>query len=205
MAIFSLPSTFGRLQGLALSYPFRIAFGNDQPDVFIVNNETGDEVFAGATPLGASTMPASQVMSHPAETGFSFADHRVVDPLRMTLRLLLPKANYRAVYSEIRTFFDNGQLVKVHTRTRVARNMAIVSIPDELDAEVFDAITLEMTLQEMIFVTPSQGTMNEENTREKANANTVQQGQRSPGGVITAVNENARDEALRKRIQGGGR
>lgn len=203
MAFFNLPSTFGRLQGVALSYPFRMAFGNDQPDVFVVDNESGDEIFAGATPLGTSTNPTSTVMSHPAETGFSFADHRILEPLELSLRLLLPKAQYRDVYSEMRTYFDNGLLVKVHTRTRVCRNMAIVSMPDELDAETFDAITVELALREMIFVTPSQGTMTEENTRAKVNANTVQQGQKSPGGLITAVNENAQQEALSRRLRGG--
>lgn len=203
MAIFSLPSTFSRLQGVALSYPYRLAFGNDQPDVFVVDNETGDEIFAGATVLGASTNPTSQVMSHPAEVGFSFSDHRVVEPLDMSLRLLSPKAQYRDTYSQIREYFDAGKLVKVHGRTRISGNMALVSIPDEVDPETFSAITLELTLKEMIFVTPSQGTMTEENTRAKADSNTVQQGQRSPGGTIVSVNEGAQDEALARRIRGG--
>ena len=142
-------------------------------------------------------------MSHPAETGASFVDHRVVEPVELSLQIMLEKNIYRNVYADIYGYFNRGKLAKVHTRTRVNRNMAIVSMPDEQDPETFDAITLELTFREMVFVTPSQGTMTEENQRSKSDSNTVQQGQRSPGGVIVGINENAQQEALEKRIKGG--
>lgn len=205
MALIRLPNSPVRLQGLALGYPYLLPFGNDQPQIRITDNETNDPIWTQVTHMGISTDRTAQVMQHPLETGASVMDHRIIDPTTLYLRLIMSKDNYRSVYSSIQNYHVQSKLVKIHTRTRVNRNMAIVSFPDEQDPELFDALSMEITFREMLFVTPSQGTMTEENQREKADSNTVQQGQKSPGGVITVVNENAQQEALEKRIMGGGR
>jgi hypothetical protein len=205
MALLRLPRGLVRLQGIALGYPYLFALDNDQPKIRITDNETNEDIWTDLTHMGVDTTRTANVAEHPIETGSVVMDHRVVNPTEVTLRLVATKNNYREMYSSIQSYYRNSYLVKIHTRTRVNRNMAIVSFPDYQDPELFDALSMEVTFREMLFVTPSQGTMTQENTRESADSNTVQQGQKSPNGTITVVNENAQQEALEKRIKGGGK
>lgn len=204
MALIRLPRSLVRIQGLALGYPYLLPLGNDQPQIRVTDSETAELIWTEVTHMGVSTDRTAQVMQHPVETGSVVMDHRVIDPTTLYLRLIMSKDNYRKVYASIQSYHVQNKLVKIHTRTRVNRNMAIVAFPDEQDPELFDALSMEVTFREMIFISPSQGTMTEENQREKADANTVLQGQKSPGGSITVVNENAQQEALNRRIAGGG-
>lgn len=203
MALLRLPEPLVKAQGAIAQYQYMIAKGNDMPEIIVSTMEGNDQIWADGYFLNVSTNPTATVPAHPLESGSSIADHRIIEPIEATLTILATKATYRQLYSEIRGIHDNSQLVRVHTRTRIMRNMAITAFPDEQNPDMFDAITLDVTLKEMIFVTPSQGTMTSENTRVKADANTVQQGQKSPGGLITAVNENAQQQALERRIKGG--
>lgn len=205
MALLRLPRNIVRLQGLAMGYPYLFPFGGDQPEIMITDNETNEPIWEEITHMGVSTNRTASTPTHPLETGASVMDHRIIEPTEVTLRIIATKNNYRNIYSSIQSYDRNSKLVKIHTRTRVNRNMAIVAYPDEQDPELYDALSLEITFREMLFVTPSQGTMTEENTRNKADANTVQQGQKSPQGIITAVNEGAQQDALDNRIRGGGR
>lgn len=203
MASFRLPSNLGLLQGIALGYPYLFPFGSDQPRVYFTDSESGDEIWTSAKVMGSSVSPEALVMQHPVETGTSIMDHRVIQPVEVSVRLMLEKDNYRDVYSAIQEYHKSANLVEIHTRTSIYSNMEIVAFPHEEDPEYFDAIPIEIHFREMIFVSPSQGTMTQENTRNKADANTVQQGQKTPS--TTAVNTNAQQEALDWRLKGGGK
>lgn len=203
MALLRLPRNIIRIQGLATGFPYLLPLGSDQPRIRVTDNESNEEIWTELVHMGLTTNRTATVMQHPLETGASVMDHRILDPTELTMRVIATKNDYRNVYASIQSYHRNSMLVKIHTRTRVNRNMCIVAFPDEQDPELFDAISMEITFREMAFVTPSQGTMTEENTREKADSNTVQQGQKSPTGTITVVNENAQQEVLDKRIKGG--
>lgn len=203
MALIRLPTALVKAQGVIAQYQYMIAQGNDMPEIVVSDMETNDQIWADGYFVNVSTNPTATVPAHPLETGSSIADHRIIEPLEATLTIIATKATYRQLYSEIRGVHENSRLVRVHTRTRIMRNMAITAFPDEQNPDMFDAITLDVSLKEMLFITPSQGTMTSENTRVKADANTVQQGQKSPGGLITSVNENAQQQALEQRIKRG--
>jgi len=202
MASFRLPSNLGLLQGVALGYPYLFPFGSDQPRVYFTDTESGEEIWSDAKIMTVSNNPEALVMQHPTETGTSIMDHRVIMPIETSVRLILEKDVYRDVYSSIQEYNQSAKLVDIHTRTGINSNMAIVAFPHEEDPEIFDAILIEIHFREMIFVSPSQGTMTQENTRNKADSNTVQQGQKTPS--LTSINTNAQQEALDWRLKGGG-
>lgn len=203
MALFNLPQSIVRAQGIVLGYPYLLGMGSDMPPITVVDTETNETIWDQAFHMNISTNPTATVARHPLETGSSVMDHRIIEPLQCTLSLMATKSTYRDLYSAIRAVHENSRLVNIHTRTRVCRNMAITAMPDEQNPDMYDALAIDITFEEMVFVTPSQGTMTSENTRNKADANTIQQGQKSPRGIITAVNENAQQQALDQRIRGG--
>lgn len=198
--IFGFPVNFGTLQGIASSYPYLFPFGDDQPQVQVFDGNSGNQIFADAKIMSYDDKPEAQIFQHPMESGVSFMDHRVANPLEITLSLILEKDVYRSTYNEIFNQYKSGSICTIQSRTTRAQNMVILTMPQEQTAEHYDAIPINLTFRQMTFVVPSQGTMTPENTANPADSNTVQQGMKS--GSVTAVNTDAQQQFLNQSIQG---
>lgn len=189
MAIFGLPTNLGSLQGVALGAPYLFPFGSDQPNVGMLDNTTGGPAFADAKIMSIDVKPENTIFQHPLETGANIMDHYVQQPLEATVSMILEKEVYRDVYSSLKSYFQQAKLLIIQTRTETLMNMVLVTIPHEENAEMFDAIPVTLTLRQLNFVSPSQGTTTVANVASPNDSNTINQGMRTPS--VTAVNTDA--------------
>lgn len=203
MASFNLPANFGLIQGIALAYPYLLPGASDQPQASFADMDTKKPIFAAANIMSLHVRPRIDYPEHPLETGTMITDHLVLQPVEITVNVILEKNDYRTVYNDIQNYYYAGKLIGVFARSGGYANMAIREMPHEENPDMYDALSMEITLKEIILVTPAQGTMTAGNQRDAQNANAIQQGQKTPGSGITGINTNAQQDALDNRLKGG--
>lgn len=123
--------------------------------VGIFDGETLEQVFSDARPMRAGVRETSMVMRHPIETGVKLSDHHIINQNEINLLLFIKSEFYNSVYVEMRNAWIAATKLSVQTRTGVYNNMVIVNMPHEENPDTFDAITLALSLEEVIFVVPN--------------------------------------------------
>lgn len=121
-------------------------------DLVAVLNENLNQVFEGAYITTASVTEESQVMSHAVETGATIVDEIVLQPISITLGVTLNSNNYRSIYQEIKQAYLSRALLTVQTKSDSYSSMVIEKIPHDEEPNVFDTITLTISLKEVKFV-----------------------------------------------------
>lgn len=123
------------------------------------------QLFQNARPMKAIVRETSKVMEHPVETGVVLSDHHIINPVDIDLFLIVTNAstglignilgstatNYAATYGQIRQAFVNATPLTVKTRTGAYNNMIIADMPHEEDAEMFDVITINLHLRQVLY------------------------------------------------------
>ena len=121
-----------------------------------VTDQAGNEVFANAKFIRADVRPESKPMEHPVESGATITDHRVLLPIEIELPTILSAGDYKDVYKEIASLYNNGTLLTVQCRAGTFTNQLIQAIPHTEDADQYDAIVMSLKLKQVIIaVTPS--------------------------------------------------
>lgn len=146
-------------------------------DVVAVLAADFSQVFERARAIKATIKRESKAMEHPLETGATITDHRIVLPVLIELSLLLTSADYRTVYQQVRELFKRGELLTVQTRVDSFPSMLIEKMPHEETADIFDGVTLALSLKEAQFVQPQFSTLK---TAKPKDTNTVKKGQQQP-------------------------
>lgn len=148
--------------------------------IAVFNSETLAQVFPTARPIKCSVRETSKTMEHPAETGIIIGDHRIINQTEIDIPLLINAQNYDIAYSDIKNLYLNGTLLLVQTRLTVYGNMIIVDLPDEETADMYDAVTLNLHLKEVLFV-PSPSTYD---PADAQNDDTIPEGQQKPSAPV---------------------
>lgn len=146
-------------------------------DVVCVLDATLSQVFERARPIKAAVKEESKPMEHPLETGAVVTDHRVILPVEIDLSLVLSSGDYRGTYRQIRDLFYKGELLTVQTRTESYRNMTIVSMPHEENADAFDVVMLALALKEAQYV---EAQFSEAKVARPRDSRTVARGEQQP-------------------------
>lgn len=146
-------------------------------DVVAVLASDFSQVFEDARAIKATIMRTSKAMEHPLETGASIVDHRIVLPTTIELALILSSENYRAVYQQVADLFKRGELLTVQTRVESFTSMLIEKMPHDETPEMFDGVTLALSLKEAQFVQPQFSPLK---VRQPKDSNTVKRGQQQP-------------------------
>jgi len=141
-------------------------------DTVAVYTQDFTQVFRGARAIKAVVKESAKVMEHPVESGAVITDHRIVLPTEVQLSLILTPATYRETYDQISQFYQEGTLLVVQTRSGIYLDQLINSMPHEEDTNLFNTITLALSLKQVQFVT-AQYTTRPRNTK---NTSTVQRG-----------------------------
>lgn len=123
--------------------------------VGIFDATTFEQLFSAGRPLAADVRETSTIMSYPTETGTVLSDHHIINPSEIIIPLFVTSANYNAVYGQIRQAFIAATKLSVQTRTGVYNNMVIADIPHREDAEMFNAIVVNVRFKEIIYVVPA--------------------------------------------------
>lgn len=115
------------------------------------------QLFKNARSIKAVVKEQSKVMEHPIETGAIITDHRIILPTEIELSIMIVSADYKDVYKSIKQYFLQGTLLTVRTRSDTYSNQLIVSLPHEEDASLYEALTIALSLKQVVYVSPQYG------------------------------------------------
>jgi hypothetical protein len=154
-----------------------IRLPNASADVVAVFDQNFRQVFSGARPMKAEVKETAKLMEHPVETGVTITDHRIIDPIEIQILFHVGTDQYRSIYEEIKKYFNNATLLTVQTRTSNYANMLIQELPHGEVPEVFDAIVMNLSFKEVLFVEAQFSTLPAKKVANPANASTKDRGQ----------------------------
>lgn len=123
-------------------------------DTVAVFDQEYNQLFVDARAIKAIVKEQAKVMEHPIETGAVITDHRIILPVEIELSLWLLSRSYQDTYKAIRSYYLNGTLLVVQTRTGVYENQLISAIPHEETPDQYDVIPLTLSLRQALFVSP---------------------------------------------------
>jgi len=149
-------------------------------DVVAVLAADFSQVFARARAIKASVGRTSRAMEHPLETGATIIDHRIINPNTVDLGLILSSADYKAVYQQVENLFNRGELLTVQTRVASFSNMLIEKMPHEETTDVFDGITMQLSLKEARLVQAQFSALPPSKVARPKDSDTAKRGQQQP-------------------------
>ena len=136
-------------------------------DQVAVYDQDFNQVFPLARSIKAVVKEEAKVMEHPLENGATITDHRVILPVEIELSMILPTPGYQDTYRQIRQYYLNATLLNVQTKSGVYYNQLIAAIPHEENPDLYDAISLALTLKEAQFATTTYN-FNPKNTKQSS-------------------------------------
>ena len=154
------------------------SYTNDDVAVF----DGFDQVFRAARPLSCEVRNEAKLMDHPLESGALVTDHKVHQPIEVTLSCVLNPENYRDVYAEIRQLFLEGKLLTVQCRAATYENMAIQAMPHDESPDMYDTVPVELRLREVHVFSAQFVPLPAASVQNKTQASTVQSGEKQPQG-----------------------
>lgn len=159
--------------------------------VQILDQTSGQQIFATARPLSAFIREVSKGLRYPIETGAVITDSIIIEPIEINMDMLIPQEGYATVYPQIRTGRINGTLYTVQTRTGTYKNMFIEEMPHEETSEMMSAIKIHIKFVEALLVAPSTNgatqIQNNYSPSTPQNSSTIAQGLLSGVNVGTSV------------------
>lgn len=151
---------------------FTSLFPSAYNDAVAVFTQDFMQIFRHARAIKATVKEQAKVMEQPIETGAIITDHRIILPIEVELSMILTSPYYEDTYKSIREYYLNGTLLVVQTKAGVYSNLLISSIPHEEDPAQFNALSLALSLKEVLYVTPQYNIV----PRRPHNSNTVNRG-----------------------------
>jgi hypothetical protein len=121
----------------------------------IFDSNTFEQLFINARPMKADIIENSKLMSHPVEDGTIVSDHKVIDPIKMTLPVILTSSDFKSIYSNIKQAFLDSTSLIIQTRTGSYPNMVISSMPHEETISIFNGITINLSLEQVKIIKPT--------------------------------------------------
>ncbi|OWK36895.1 phage baseplate protein [Fimbriiglobus ruber] len=131
------------------------------------------QLFANARPMKATVRETSKVMEHPVETGSMIADHHIINPVEIDLPLIISSQYYAATYNQIRQAFVNATALSVKTRVGIYSDMIVADMPHEEEADMYDVITINLRLKQVLYVVPGGGQLVNFQPADPLNSNTL--------------------------------
>lgn len=157
------------------------AFAVDYVAVF---DQNFNQLFIQARAIKAVVKEQSKVMEHPVESGAIITDHRIVLPIEIDLSLILASEDYQDVYQSIKQYYLNGTLLIVQTRSGIYTNQLISGLPHEEDPTMYNALTLALSLKEVILVSAQYNVTPKNPTNSNTSNRGTQQGTAAPQGSV---------------------
>ena len=150
-------------------------------DYVAIFTQDYQQVFREARAIKAVVKEQAKVMEHPVESGAIISDHRVILPVEIDLSLILASEDYQSVYKAIRQYYFNATLLVIQTRSGIYENQLISALPHEEDPNMFNALTIALSLKQVQFVTAQYGVV----PRHASNTTTVNRGAQMGTGAST--------------------
>lgn len=126
-------------------------------DYVAIFDQNFNQLFTDAKAIKAVVKEQAKVMEHPVETGAIITDHRIILPVEIDLSLILASEDYQDVYKAIRQYYYQATLLIVQTRSGIYENQLISALPHEEDPSMYNALTIALSLRQVLFVTAEYG------------------------------------------------
>jgi len=110
------------------------------------------QLFQQAKSIKVVVKENSKLMEHPIETGAIITDHRIIMPIEIEMSLILASEDYADVYKSIKQYYNNATQLTVQTRSAIYTNQLIEALPHEEDPNMYDALTIALSLKQVITV-----------------------------------------------------
>ena len=117
-------------------------------DAVRIFNQNDDQILNNARPIGVTVNRDSLKFTHPLENNASRADGKIILPVQITYSVILQAGEYEAAYSEINRYFLSSEELTVQTRARSFGRMIVTAMPHREDSQLFDAIAVDISLEE---------------------------------------------------------
>lgn len=178
-------------------------FGEDVVAIF-QQSETGDDtqVLEGAHLMQVDVGESATYFRHPLENGRNLADHRIIDPVSLELRVILVnessilgailsgtldfETTARDIYTQMRGLFLGGTLLSIQTRTATYRDQILQAIPHEETSRIFDGVVFSVSSSELLVET-AEATFG---PVDETDSDTVDRGKQSPLDVASETASN---------------
>ena len=148
--------------------------------VGIFDSTTSQQIFTNARAIKARVTEMAKVMEHPLANGATIVDHAVILPVQIELSVICSPDTYTDVYTSIKQYFVNKNLVTVQTKTGRYPNMLFNGIPHEEDPEMWNTIAMGLSLRQAQLIQPRFGTIPQGTAKNESNTSTVDTGQKQP-------------------------
>lgn len=137
--------------------------------------------------LDAEVSETSKIMEHPIETGAVIADHKVINPVEIRLRITMPGYEYEPVIKELREYWRESVKLTVQTKAATYTNMVVCDIPHSETPQNVSRITFNIRLKQALEVKPQYIRLSVKQVKNPKNADTVKSGEKQTTSVLRDV------------------
>lgn len=127
-------------------------------DSVAIFDQNYNQLFQQAKSIKVVVKENSKLMEHPIETGAIITDHRIIMPIEIDMSLILASSDYADVYKSIKQYFYNATILIIQTRASIYTNQLIEAIPHEEDPNMYDALTIALSLKQVVYVAAAYAT-----------------------------------------------
>lgn len=125
----------------------------------------------------------------PLESGATFSDNRIFEPIEIELSMILTPATVSDTYAQMREAYQSAAPLSVQTTVETFDNQYIQGLPFDHTPEVFDTIAVSLKLREVQFVEAQYKAIT--NARSPRNVTTKPTGQKTPQPATPAQDTGA--------------
>lgn len=135
-----------------------------------IYDSSNQEVLESCSIISCVVQDKSRLMEHPLEMGAKVVDHKVFEPIAITLQIALPVSFYEDQYQQIVQMYKDCEMLSVQTKAQIYSNLQIAAIPHEEKAETIDRLIFNLELREAqiasdVFVTQYSPVRNKEDSK----------------------------------------
>lgn len=149
-------------------------------DIVAVFDDKLNQLFPTARPLKATVREAAKLMEHPIESGSVITDHKIIEPIEITLHVVLTGEEYRDTYKAIHDAFVGENTLTVQTRTSSYDDMLIQEMPHEESPDMLDIVPMIIKLKQVIIITAQSQALPPRKASNPKDYSVVDQGEKNP-------------------------
>lgn len=149
-------------------------------DVLGIFDNNFNQIFFNCIAIKCETKETAKAMEHPVEDGSVITDHKIINPIEIELSFIMKPVFYKQSYQQIKTVFLGSNLITIQTKVDSYSNMMIQAMPNTQDPNLFDTITMAVSLKQVIIVQAQYGTLPPSSVSQSKDSSTVDRGEQNP-------------------------
>jgi len=146
--------------------------------VCILDNENFQQLFVSASPMRMTVREVKRVTKYQVEDGSSRSDHVVIDPVEISIDLVIEDQFARDGYQQIRQAWLDNRLLTVQGKVSSYPNMLISEMPHDESPEYGMGVAMPIRLVEWRTVTPQYAALPPSKVKKPQQASTAKKGQK---------------------------